>query len=223
MRPKSPYWIFSPFLAFFFDCSLYRQTLENLNVSSWSNNKPDCQCSTSTFKDNHHEHVVTGNLNVIPDNDVRKILKMGTNFRTPKRRIKAKIISQLEESLDSYVAKIAKADEDVHRYDNWKNTIINLVQHKLNSTDDVFVDNSYLISDSMKARILELQEKFVFTCIDKASKNYAVICKRFYIDTLLKEVGYGNHGNATYEEIDRRPTDIINQLKRDVLKFWGVK
>ena len=199
----------------------YRQTLENLNVSSWSNNKPDCQCSTSTFKDNHHEHVVTGNLNVIPDNDVRKILKMGTNFRTPKRRIKAKIIRQLEESLDNYVAKIAKADEGVHRYDNWKNTIINLVQNKLDSTDDVFVDNSYLISDSMKARILELQEKFVFTCIDKASKNYAVICKRFYIDTLLKEVGYGNNGNATYEEIDRRPADIINQLKRDVLKFGG--
>ena len=41
--------------------------------------------------------------------------------------------------------------------------------------------------DEAKRELDVLHKYFVFCSVDKASKNLAIICKRYYIDTLLKE------------------------------------
>jgi len=48
------------------------------------------------------------------------------------------------------------------------------------------------------------------TPIDKASSNVAVICKRYYAEVVLKEIGILGHGSETYEKADRSKDEIID-------------
>ena len=54
----------------------YRQTNdENLDPDSLS-----CDCSRSTFKDQHHSHIVSGNLDIIQNEELRNLLKKGVQL-----------------------------------------------------------------------------------------------------------------------------------------------
>ena len=48
------------------------------------------------------------------------------------------------------------------------------------------------------------------TPIDKASSNVAVICKRYYAEVVLKEIGILGNGSETYEKADRSKDEIID-------------
>ena len=51
--------------------------------------------------------------------------------------------------------------------------------------------------------------------MDKAANNYVFICKKFYVITLLKELGMDLEtlecrGNITYQPVNETEDDIIN-------------
>ena len=46
--------------------------------------------------------------------------------------------------------------------------------------------------------------------IDKAANNVSIICKRFYVEVILKEIGVLGAGNATYVKSDLSKEHIIN-------------
>ena len=54
-----------------------------------------------------------------------------------------------------------------------------------------------------------LHSKFVLVPIDKASNNVSIICKRFYIEVILKEIGVLGEGNTTYDTSDLSKDEII--------------
>ena len=43
-----------------------------------------CQCSNSLFSDPHHHHIITGDLRLVENNKLRKLLTKGPNFREPR-------------------------------------------------------------------------------------------------------------------------------------------
>ena len=49
------------------------------------------------------------------------------------------------------------------------------------------------------------------TPIDKASSNVSVICKRYYVEVILKEIGILGDGSETYEKADRSKEEIIDE------------
>ena len=54
----------------------------------------------------------------------------------------------------------------------------------------------------VKAFLSDLHNKYVFVPVDKAPDNIIIICKSYYIETLIKELGLDNcstpTGNSTY-------------------------
>ena len=56
----------------------------------------------------------------------------------------------------------------------------------------------------------DLHSKYVIVPIDKAANNISIICKRFYVMRLLKEVGVLGSPDPTYEISDTNPTELIN-------------
>ena len=56
----------------------------------------------------------------------------------------------------------------------------------------------------------DLQSKYVIVPIDKAANNISIICKRFYVLRLLKEVGALSNPDPTYEISDINPSNLIN-------------
>ena len=65
----------------------------------------------------------------------------------------------------------------------------------------------------VKACLSDLHNKYVFVPADKAPNNI-IICKRHYIETLIKELGLDNcptlTGNSTYTSCQMSSEDIVN-------------
>ena len=66
----------------------------------------------------------------------------------------------------------------------------------------------------VKACLSDLHNKYVFVPADKAPNNIIIICKRYYIETLIKELGLDNSstttGNSTYTPCQMSSEDIVN-------------
>ena len=103
---------------------------------------------------------------------------------------------------------------DITEFDEWKSKIIETVEErskvckkKLN-----FRKVSPLLQDEETQKYLkEIHEKFVMVPIDKATNNIAFICKKYYIDRILKEIGLDGTPSTTYE-ISNQNSETINSI-----------
>ena len=66
-----------------------------------------------------------------------------------------------------------------------------------------------------------LHRKYAIVPIDKASNNFAFICKKFYISKILSEVGEYNNmqSNSTYSKTNFSKYDIIKNNENYCQKF----
>ncbi|KAK3097801.1 hypothetical protein FSP39_013307 [Pinctada imbricata] len=65
-----------------------------------------------------------------------------------------------------------------------------------------------------------LQEHYVITPADKASNNYTFTCKKYYFDSLVKELGLNSPpGNPTYTPTNLSASEIIDNHKSSLASF----
>ena len=78
----------------------------------------------------------------------------------------------------------------------------------------------------VKACLSALHNKYVFVLADKAPNNIIIICKRYYIETLVKELGLDNcstpTGNSTYTSCQMSSEDIVN-TQNTFMKSLGIE
>ena len=78
----------------------------------------------------------------------------------------------------------------------------------------------------VKACVSDLHNKYVFLPADKATNNIIIICKRYYIETLIKELGLDNcstpTGNSTYTSCQVSSEDIVN-THNTFMKTLGIE
>ena len=100
-----------------------------------------------------------------------------------------------------------------------------VVDAKIHSTKSKFKPSepvSVLKDDNAIKVLKKLHNNFVFVPIDKASNNIAVVCKKFYIEKSMQELGIyqdtisKKEDDKTYVRVDKNPQDIINRHKRYV-------
>ena len=68
----------------------------------------------------------------------------------------------------------------------------------------------FLENEEVVKALSELHSKFVVVPIDKASNNVAIICKRFYIQKLINEVGVPGDTSPTYKLSEKDRDEVIN-------------
>ena len=69
----------------------------------------------------------------------------------------------------------------------------------------------------------DLQNKFVMCPIDKAANNTAFICKKYYVEVIMKELGLISIPSNTYEVINNSVSDILDQQKDTLNKVFHLK
>ena len=196
----------------------YRETVSSLNIVvddevSFIRDLPSCDCRSSEFCDPHHKHIVSGDLRVVSNQKIRKLLSKGPNYREPKTLNYNKCKREIETSLTSAIENLAnKYNLEKDGFTRWKNKILEQVDQRVkvlkrkkvpSTTKPVLEDEDAILALS------ELHKKFVVVPIDKASNNVAIICKRFYVQKLLNEVGIPGDISPTYKISERNPEDII--------------
>ena len=78
----------------------------------------------------------------------------------------------------------------------------------------------------IKACLSDLHNKYVFVSADKTPNNIITICKRYYIESLIKELGLDNcstpTGNSTYTSCQMSSEDIAN-THNTFMKSLGIE
>ena len=78
----------------------------------------------------------------------------------------------------------------------------------------------------VKACLSDLHNKYVCVPADKAPNSIIIICKMYYIETLIKELGLDNcstpTGNSTYTSCQMSSEDIVN-THDTFMKSFGIE
>ena len=191
----------------------YKETIENIKIVNGKlKNVLDCACSKSKFKDDKLGHIVTGNLSFIQNRKLRKLLIKGPNYREPRNKNYKLCLKEILIALDRCASKMAnKFKIDSTEFHKWKNKIIEKVENKIKICKKKlrFRNLSRSLQDQVTTKYLEnIHDNFVIVPIDKATNNIAFICKKYYIERILKEIGLEGSPNATYSISDQTPDSI---------------
>ncbi len=210
----------TPISAWIFN---YRQTVQNLKSADFTINELNsCRCNENKFKDVHHGHIITGNLDFLNDQNLKYLFKMGPKYRLPKAINWTKTIQLLYKGLVEYISTIEeKFTIDRGEFLNWLEKIIQLAKSKIEMLQNRPIISG--ISDTeistLKRKIRHIQNNFVITTIDKAGQNFAFICKPYYKFLVLNEIGYFQTQSNTYNIVNTDIPTLKQNLSTDILKM----
>ena len=209
----------------------YEQTVRSIHhmnddevsftINSETNSPFPCSCSESPYCDPHHKHIVTGDLRIVENQKLRKLLTKGPNYREKKTLNFNKCLKEIENSINTCASKLSdKYKLPLTSFDNWITLIKQKTRDKIRQLKSRIVPQQtkpVLDDEDVKRYLAELHGKYVIVPIDKAANNIAIICKQFYIMRLLKEIGTLDNHDLTYQLSNENKIDIIhnNQMLCD--------
>ena len=182
----------------------YKETVESIIVEeNVCKSLKACECESSTFCDNDHGHVITGDLRIVKNSKLRKLFTKGPNYREPKSINFSKCLNSIKDSLENSISNLSeKLKIDKREFVSWKEKIISVVESKIEKFTKYkhpMRTNPILRNREVLHDLTELHDKYVIVPIDKAANNVAFICKTFYIKRLLTEVGIMGLPSETYK------------------------
>ena len=99
---------------------------------------------------------------------------------------------------------------------SWKEMVKGHIEERISKLKQNFkqLTDKVLQNAEVKACLSDLHNKYVFIPTEKARNNIIIICKWYYIETLIKELGLDNcstpTGNSTYISCQMSSEDIVN-------------
>ena len=153
---------------------------------------PTCNCEYSEFKDPYHNHVITGNLNIVKNQRLRELLSKGCGHRENTvinwKKVKKEVFESLIKLTNEYSKKLCISKS---HFDNFGWKVMEHVKRQIKVCRQKYPSKKYIpaLKDSAVLKELsELHNQFVLVPVDKASKNVAIICKSFYFQIIHKEL-----------------------------------
>lgn len=199
-----------------------RSTITNYKNTILSNIEHEhltCDCSNSPYKDINHNHIVTGNLNIIENNELRELLQKGLNYREQNPPNKAKALRAYSEGIDAYIAQISqRLNKPTSFFSDWREALLEKIKIKINSNKYSNFNNT-LSKPSIKNYLASLHEKYVLVPVDKAANNVAVVCKKFYLQVLSNEV----KNTPTFTPFNGTPEGIISEHKNVIPNEFNIQ
>ena len=84
----------------------YNNVLRDLNVPDFDHiMRMSCDCETSAFKHGYFGHIITGDLDIIQNGELRRLCSFGTKFRENPILRTPKIIAGISKNLDSLIGR----------------------------------------------------------------------------------------------------------------------
>ena len=112
----------------------FSPALSNLNVSEYFSNPQTCQCKESKFCYEPHGHVINGDLRVIENAKLRKLVAKGPKYREPNRVNWKAMETMFLESIDLYAKNWSKREQVELRYlSEWKDQLKELVADRISN------------------------------------------------------------------------------------------
>ena len=117
------------------------------------------------------------------------------------------------EAVDQYALQWAKWELVLS---SWKEMVKGQIEERISKLKQNFKQptGKVLQNVDIKACASDLHNKYVYVPADKALNSIIIVCKRYYIETLIEELGLYNcsiqTGNSTYTSCQMSSEDIVN-------------
>ena len=127
----------------------------------------------------------------------------------------------ISNSIDLYVEQWSKQEQvDLKYLSEWKDQIKELVVEHISSLKEKIQSpkQKILNAPDVKDTLRRLHDDFVLVPADKAANNVIVVCKKYYIETLVKELGM-NTTNICPTSTCIPSTDSFDEILKSHCKF----
>ena len=172
-----------------------------------------CECINSIFKDEYHNHIVTGNLDILEDLELINIFKYGSKFRIIPRLNVNEIIDNIYDNINDYIHKLSyRTNTNMGQFIEWKTKFMILVKNKINFTPNFIPCTTNL--QMFRNKIKRVQDKFVIVPVDKAGNNFGFVCKKYYAEILISEIDSSDTFELTNISSNNVKELSINFMKR---------
>ena len=180
----------------------HKKTLKDVTLDDIKSKPPSCDCSTSPFRYSPSGHVVTGDLNIVSDDKLRHLLAKGPKYRIPQSFNWNHNFKIIMDAVEDYAVKWAKREKaEVESLSEWIKAIRNILKARIRHLRAKVNTRVISIFDdpSVKECLSGLHEKYVIVPADKASNNIVFVCKQYYVECLVNELGLNTTtGNSAY-------------------------
>ena len=179
-----------------------------------------CNCANypPEYVDNHHQHVFTGDINIVEDKNVKTLFSKGLNYREPQKPDKAKVKSACQAAIDRYINTVSpRVNMNTSAFTPWKVELLKAIDSKL-STVQLYNYNSELGNSASRNYLDKLHKDFVIAPIDKASNNISIVCKSYYHQVLNNEILQ----SGNFEQVQESEIDVVDRLDQ-FLKSKGIQ
>ena len=152
-----------------------RRTFEELDVENGTEGM-QCSCSSSEYKYDLCGHVLTGDLSIIRDIKLRNLIRKGPVFRE-------------QNNIDWEI--------------NWEETVHECIEQRLRCLKQQHVNRrkKHVLKNRFHLDYLnKLHDNYVLVPADKAGNNIIVVCKKYYLDVVLKELESTNTNQKVHSD-----------------------
>ena len=179
-----------------------------------------CNCCTSPFVYPPVGHVITGNLNIVKNGALRRLLMKGPSFREQNNINWDVNVHLCKEAINKYKEKWARKEcIDKSVLHEWEQTVYKILDKRIGYLKRKHINKrkmQVLRNKKHLDYLRSLHDKYVLVPADKASNNVVVICKKYYMEVMINEMT--NSGLKTYEEVST-DLNIINKHIEDMKSY----
>ena len=169
--------------------------------------------------------MVTGDLGIVDNNKLQDILSKGPKYREPQSFTWKQNFKLIMDSVEEYAKKWArKEDAELDSLSEWIKEIRSHIKHRIYGlSKSVNTKTKSAFDDPSVANCLsKLHEQYVIVPADKASNNIVFVCKTYYIQCLLLELGLSEPRKCkTYKPITLSKDEILTN-HRSVLSSFNI-
>ena len=170
-------------------------------------------------------HIVTGDLNIVRNDKLRYLLRKGPKYREPVSFSWHQNFDIIMDACEAYARRWAKKEDvELDTLSEWIRSIGDVLKRRIQRLKhSINTRHESIFSDPDVRELSRLHENFVIVPADKASNNYTFVCKRYYVDILIEELGlHLLPGNPTYNLTDFSASEVLDNHK-SVLTSFGLQ
>ena len=153
---------------------------------------------------------------------------MGAKFRETPPCNKRKLTHLYEDAIEKLTTKLARSTKSKSIiFGCWKDCLIQGIHKAFKSLPGTFKSSCILDKPEVRTYIKFLHDRFVIVPVDKASNNFGIVCKKFYLEVIKNELGISNDGNIignkVYKPVYQNAEEIYKFHQQKLLSTVGME
>lgn len=168
----------------------YNEVIDNIDTLK----DIECDCKSSKYCHDKLDHIVTGNMEFVQNDKLKSIMNYGTNYRVPTKVDWDKVMSEIKSSINNLIKVWSNKEKlCLNVFNEWKNKVLECIKYRVCNLKSIskYGNNNYQNiwkNKDMLEELNRLHDKYVIVNADKCSNNIIIICKKYYISCMIKEL-----------------------------------